>query len=129
LLTYGRPTPPLKVRMFTTLMLMDRILTHDTMTSRGMQCDTHCVLCEACQWETELHVFFKCRYALIIWRGIERNKDQKMMIIGNSIEQTWDRSWREARRGGTMTRKKWAPIFMCEIWNLLKQRNEHQRCN
>ena len=115
---------PRKVQVFAVLMLMNMILTHDTMCRRGMQCDLRCVMCDSCRVETEIHLFFRCRYAALVWRGIERCKGKTVMKIGDSIERTWDDSWEEARQDGTMERKDWATLFMCVVWNLWKQRNE-----
>lgn len=105
-------------------MLMDQILTHDSMARRGMQCDLSYIMCDFCHLKIGNHLFFMCRYAYVVWQEIERNKGTRVMRVGDSIEQTWDISWEEARRGGTMTRKNWATLFMRVNWNLWKQRNE-----
>lgn len=49
---------PPTVRVFTTLMLRDKILTHEVMNRRGMHCDMNCILCVNCPIESTLHLLF-----------------------------------------------------------------------
>lgn len=115
-------TPP-KVKVFTVLLLKKRLLTHDIMARRRMHCEARCVMCVTCSQETAHHLFFRCRYAMMVWRGISSSKGTEMLTVGNSVQQIWDKSWEKFSRGAAVERKEWAALFMCTLWNLWKQRN------
>lgn len=58
---------PSKVKVFTHLMLKNRILTRDTLQRQGINCETNCVLCEILTLETHNHLFFQCLNAQAVW--------------------------------------------------------------
>lgn len=54
---------PAKVRIFTCLLLHNKLLTHEVMATRHFSCDLHCVMCGDGNLETSQHLFFLCQYA------------------------------------------------------------------
>lgn len=115
---------PLKVKVFTLLLLQGRILTRDVLLRRGIQCDRRCVLCNSCQTETANHIMFTCPYAKAVWEEIHRSTNTTIMVQGDSIQSTWDKSWQRVRRQGNLPRKEWASRLMCAVWLIWKQRND-----
>lgn len=83
-------------------------------------------MCNVCplQLRDNISLFFKCKYATMIWRGISRCKGRDVLTVGNSIQQTWEKSWEKFRQGPATTRSDWAYLFMCTLWNIWKQRND-----
>lgn len=113
-----------KVKVFTVLLLKKRLLTHDIMARRRMRCEQKCVMCVTCSQETAYHLFFRRRYATMVWRGISRCKGKEVLTVGNSVQQTWEKSWEKFSLGAATRRRDWAFLFMCMLWNLWKQRND-----
>lgn len=94
---------PPTVRIFTFLCLKGKLLTHDVMLRRGMQCDLGCVLCASCQLETIYHIMFQCDYARRFWSWYSRILGYSIMHTGNSVQLTVTKSWRLCQ--GRVTRK------------------------
>ena len=116
------PVPP-TVKIFTFLVLKNKILTKVVLSRRGMNVDLACVLCTACMRETSLHLLFRCPYAIAVWRGVASALQCQILSTAASIKQTWYRSWSRISQGGAMKRKLWAASFMCTMWHIWKQRN------
>lgn len=53
-----RSFAPSKVRIFTYLLLHNRLLTREGMPRRNMNCDEQCPMCSDCQLETAFHLIF-----------------------------------------------------------------------
>lgn len=115
---------PLKVKLFTLLLLKKRILTHDVMVRRGFQCDLQCAMCVSDHTESALHLCYHCQYATRVWEEVQRLLGRRILVNAGSVQQIWDKSWDFIKLVGGMSRKKWATIFMCVSWHLWKQRNE-----
>lgn len=60
---------PPKVKLFSWLIIQDRVWAADRLTRRGWP---NCGLCQLCKAvpETASHLFFKCRYSVRIWNSI-----------------------------------------------------------
>ena len=115
---------PLKVRLFAILSLKDRILTHEVMANRGIHCNLQCVLCADCQLETANNLFFTCQYAKTVWDMIQRELGSTIMVEGETVQETWDKSWQFVKYCGRFSKKGWASGFMCAVWQIWRQRNE-----
>lgn len=114
---------PTTVRIFSNLMLMEKVLTYDAMTNRGIQCDARCVVCSTGETETALHLFFQFLYAQVMWRLVARSLGREIMYQGHSVQHIWEQSWRMVRDSGAFNGKTWATWFACTCWWLWKERN------
>lgn len=81
-------------------------------------------MCVSCRQEIAHHIFFRYRYTTVVWREVARRKGREVMTIGNSVHQTWNKSWDKIRQGDAMPRKEWATLFMCIMWSLWKKMNK-----
>jgi hypothetical protein len=111
------------VKIFAVLVFRERILTHDVMARRGIACEMRCYLCDSCHFEYASHLFFDCLYAQRVWRVMGAILGYRLMCIGDSMSQTWDRSYRNAMLAG-VSKKEWATRFTCVLWFVWRQRNE-----
>lgn len=114
---------PTIVRLFSNLMLMEKVLTHDELIQRGIHCDIRCVVCSSGKPETVLHLFVTCQYAQIVWHLITSFLKVPLMVPGVSVQQTWCESQRQVKLTGKMDESTWATWFQCTCWMLWKQRN------
>lgn len=114
---------PLTVKIFSFMALKNKILTKVVLSRRGMNVDQRCVLCTACMRETTLHLLFLCPYAVAVWAEVAAMLQCPILSIGDSIKQTWYRSWARVSQGGAMKIKVWAASLMCTMWHIWKQRN------
>ena len=67
-------------RIFTYLMLRDRVLTRERLRSRGMQTDLGCVGCQNCPVESLAHLLFLCPFAVEVWFHIASTLDRKSVV-------------------------------------------------
>lgn len=112
------------VKIFSYLVLKDKILTRDGLSRRGMRIgDLSCVLCTYCERETTIHLLFFCQYASQIWHKVSSTLGIKIMIRGITVEQIWTSSWRAVNSSRSMSRNAWTASFMCTVWHIWKQRN------
>lgn len=107
--TWNLRIPP-TVKVFAFLCLKGKLLTHDVMLRKGLQCDLWCITCQYCRFETTMHLLFQCNYALIYWRRIVSLVGCRLVQIGYSIQSTFIKSWRACR--GKLTRHKWGTLFL-----------------
>lgn len=119
-----KASSPLKVKIFTLLMLKERILTQDTMARRGIPCEMQCFMCRSGQVESVLHLFFECSNTTLVWGEVQRLMGRNLIVLEATIQDTWEASWDKVRREGGMNRTEWTTTCMCVTWNLWKQRNE-----
>lgn len=122
----GRAPP--KVKIFTYLLLQDRILIHEVMERRGIPCQLQCVMCTSSAVETSVHLVYQCQYAQQVWSRIENKWGVKLVnntiLVPDSIPFLWQSSWQVIKRLGNMSRKEWAVHLMGVSWHLWLQRNE-----
>jgi hypothetical protein len=104
-----------KLKVFSWLLILDRLNTRDLMTRKNWHLDSgsNCVLCNAATLETREHLFFECEFALRCWE---------------SIGIYWDTSVQISRRIKYVKQNFDGPCFMeilaCASWNIWKERNE-----
>lgn len=118
--TWQLRLPP-TVRIFCFLCLKGKILTHDVMLRRGMQCDLECVMCQSCHLETALHLLFHCEYATNFWMWYSGILGYSIMHISNSVQRTVSKSWSACK--GRVARKEWGVFFYSGVWMIWKERN------
>jgi len=113
---------PSKVRIFTVLLLQDKLLTHEVMVRRSINCERRCVMCDTCELETAVHLILSCSYAERVWRYLDTQLGFKIMVPRETMGDTWDGSKRSRPRA--VGKISWTSRFMCALWMLWKQRNE-----
>ncbi|XP_078156578.1 uncharacterized protein LOC144552471 [Carex rostrata] len=114
----SRATPT--VRIFANLLLRNKILTHDVMETRRMNCVLGCVMCDNCPVESGLHLLFLCTYATHVWFIISNMLGYRIMKPSFSVQEVWY----ESRQGrGNVQMKQWVTQFLCTLWGLWKHRN------
>lgn len=112
---------PPTVRIFAYLWLKGKLLTHDRMHEKGITSELSCATCAKCTFETAMHLFFQCSYASAFWSRVNMVIGHRIMIEGNSVQLTFDRSWRNYR--GRLQRQTWNTYFIAACWFLWKERN------
>ncbi|XP_078165550.1 uncharacterized protein LOC144560229 [Carex rostrata] len=118
---------PAKVRIFTCLLLHNKLLTHEVMATRHFTCDLHCVMCGDGNLETSQHLFFSCKYANHVWDQIQVLLGVRMNVGGDSVEERWDNSLRN--RPTNINKATWTSRLMSGLWFIWRQRNEQVFCN
>lgn len=108
------------VRIFAFLLLKGKILTHNVMQRRDLNCELGCTFCNDCTLETSMHLFFQCSYAVTYWNEIARLTGGHLMKPSDTVQNTYEFS---ARSRGTMRKKTWAVLFWAACWLLWKERN------
>ena len=104
-----------KLRVFSWLLLMDRLNTKELMQRKHWQIDsgTHCMLCNSHQEESRDHLFFSCSFAKSCW---------------DMISIRWENNLNISARFSTAKRQFRGPCFMeivaCAAWNVWKERND-----
>jgi hypothetical protein len=105
-----------KVRVFTWLLLKDRLNTKDPMHRKNWKLDDGpaCVLCAIQAPETRDHLFFQCSFAVSCW---------------DFIKIQWDCSLPISQRFTLACRLFDGPCFMeittCAAWSIWKERNDY----
>ena len=94
------------------------------MAKRGFHCELPCVLCTGWACETANHLLFECAYARSVWNRLSNRLGYRLMVLGDSIEQTWSRSKRSAMAAGIQNERGWIVCFSITMWFVWKQRNE-----
>lgn len=114
---------PPTVRIFSYLMIQDRILSGEIMTRRNMRNQNSCVMCQNCPSESTLHLLFLCPYAVQVWFEVAQQFGFRLMIPKTTIEEIIVVSRRQAEMEGERCSKIWNSLFMCMCWMIWKQRN------
>lgn len=115
---------PLKVKLFTYLLLQERILTQDVMVRRGIPYQLGCVLCDSATIESAAHLLYQCRYAQQVWREVQRRWGVQMVTLAPSVPEIWYASKLGVQNYGDSRRKQWVVRTMAVLWIIWKQRNE-----
>lgn len=115
---------PPTVRIFACMLLQGKILTRDILRQRGMRVERHCVICNNCPAESQLHLIFLCPIAVQIWVIVSSMIGQPIFKPADTIHGIWDSSWAMVRRQGSMPHTEWMARFICTAWNIWKARNE-----
>lgn len=110
-------TAPSKVKIFTFLLLNNRVLTHEIMHRRGISCEAKCVMCEVCDVETSHHLFFQCQNAQEVW-----GKFTNLIRVEDTVHNTWENS--RHHYSARLHKRIWVTRVMSVLWSLRKQRNE-----
>ena len=113
---------PPTVRVFGYLLLHGRLLTHDVMMHRGLQCNLRCEVCQRCSLETATHLFFQCYQARRCWASLNAMLGCNMVSIGDTVQATVIKSWKACKR--RMSRNEWGPYFFAVCWFLWRARNK-----
>lgn len=121
---------PSKVKVFTYLLMQERILTRDVLQRKGIHCQLECVMCNLGIVETAVHLICHCRYAKWVWSVIASKWGmvimQPLALVPEptSVQDIWKAAWRNFKRRNNVSKKVWAVRFMAVCWNLWLQRNE-----
>lgn len=118
--TWQLQIPP-SVKIFAYLCIKGKLLTHDVMSMRGIECDLQCVLCPTCPVETMLHLLFDCQYARKFWFRFRLHLGFPIMTRRASIPDTVTVSYQRCR--SRLTRKLWGIYFFSGCWVIWKERN------
>lgn len=119
---------PPTVRVFTYLLLNNKILTKDILFKRKLisgPLELICVLCATGTCENAVHLFFLCPYAVEVWGRIALLLGRVIMVPAETVQLVWNKSWAYVQHSGGLNRKTWASFFMCTIWFIWKQRNRY----
>lgn len=116
------PVPP-TVRIFSYLMIQDRILIGEVMLRRHMVYRQTCLMCQNCPSESAIHLLFLCPNAVQIWFGVAAHFGFRVMIPKLTIDEIICTSRQQAELEGEAKRKVWNSLFMCTCWMIWKQRN------
>ncbi|XP_078163498.1 uncharacterized protein LOC144558530 [Carex rostrata] len=118
--TWSYNIPP-TVRIFCHLLLKSKILTRDVMLRRHFHCDSLCVMCDANNLETAVHLIFTCCYARRIWHKVSSLTGINLVQVRDSVQETWRASENLTR--SSRASRKWPVLFSCVCWFIWKQRN------
>lgn len=119
---WNYPLPSL-TRIFSFLLLKDKLLTREVMIRRNFNCQTGtCSLCDRGHLESELHLFFQCPYAKALWNRMNTNLGCQIVLEGNSVQETWRNSANQCRSNRNLL-SKWQLLFPATLWFIWKQRN------
>lgn len=110
---------PSKIKIFTYLVLQDRVLMHEVMQRRGMIYEMKCVMCDTCPIETGQRLIYECPNAIEVW-----GRFHHLFQHADMVEDTWDASLRKHSLTAGQRKQEWATAFMAILWSLWKQRNE-----
>ena len=86
-------------KIFPYLSLKQRIITHDQMARRGINCDLPYVMCNTCACETTRHLLFECSYVKSVWNCMATRYRNQLMVLGDSVEHTWEKPLQSGQRG------------------------------
>ena len=114
-----RAAAPSKVKIFTHLLLKDKILTREVLRRRGLQVAENCVMCDEGALETAHHLFFQCANAVGVWEhfsGIKKNM--------HTMHDTWEESKQFYCTSTMRNKNEWVVKFMAILWSIWRQRNE-----
>lgn len=111
---------PPTVKVFAIMMLRDKILTHEVMERRNMNCALNCVMFNNCPIESIAHLFFLCPYATHVWYLVSQMWGYRLMRPQGTVWEIWrtSRSMCGQRKTG-----EWAVQFVATLWTIWKQRN------
>jgi hypothetical protein len=82
---------PLKIKIFTSLTLKDKIRTWDFLQKKGWSSPNIFQLCFRGK-ETVYHIFAHCQFTRLVWDKVTRDNKLKMDWIGNSTSDCLDHS-------------------------------------
>lgn len=63
------------------------------MSKGGFNCQTTCETCASGAIESGMHLFFECTKAVGIWNKMSEILGVQLMQRGDTIQQTWMRSF------------------------------------
>ena len=114
---------PRKCKLFSWLIIQNRVWTADQLERRGWPNGRVCPLCR-CQDETASHLLFKCRYSIRIWVMI---KD--WLHLHNFYPHSWhyfedvETWWTTIGLAHGGRRKAMTSLIMLVTWKLWTERN------
>ncbi|KAJ4815734.1 RNA-directed DNA polymerase (reverse transcriptase)-related family protein [Rhynchospora pubera] len=108
---------PLKVKLFSWLVLNNRISTKDFLARRGMDVDLVCSFCDSN--ESVDHLFLTCSFTAVFWLFYNQTNKWGFLVEGGSFRENWLRaiSLPKAKRIPVLT------FFTAVIWSFWKERN------
>lgn len=114
---------PPSVKVFTYLLLKNRLLTREILVHRNFNpSETGCPLCENDILESALHLFFNCPYSLEIWHKLSNHMGDALLVQGSSVLEVWRESFNKFKHTPS-ARKKWEVLFSAGCWQIWKQCN------
>ena len=118
-----KPWAPPKCKIFSWLILQNRVWTADRLERRGWQNCGQCKLCNHAQ-ETAAHLFFKCRYTKRIWSSLRdwiglHDLDPSTWDFLQSVKEWWNNVIH--KKGAN--RKALASLAMLVSWEIWLERN------
>jgi hypothetical protein len=113
-----------KCKVFTWILLQEKILTADNLQKRGWPHQEHCALCNG-PLETGLHLCLLCPFAKAVWNIVlswEHFDDLHLQPLSDPphIYIWWEDA---ARRVPRTERRRFNGVVIYTFWNLWKERN------
>jgi hypothetical protein len=114
---------PPKCKLFSWLIIQNRVWTADRLAKRGWPNGRVCPLCR-CRDETASHLLFQCRFSIRIWKMV---KD--WLHIHDFHPSSWDEFdnvelwWTSTVLAHGGRKKAMATLFMLVAWELWNERN------
>jgi hypothetical protein len=113
------------MQVFAWLILQDRVWTMDKLTRRGWP---NCGLRQLCKRkpETEVHIMFKCRYSIRVWKSMKEwlglvRMDTSLWTDFASAQEWWCSL---AGVGGVVGRRKGlSSLLLLVAWKIWNERN------
>jgi hypothetical protein len=104
---------PMKLKLFTWLMIENKILTWEILQRRGFVGPGWCMLCKK-NLETNFHLFVECPFTRSVWERIKLKLNFPGTWTGNSMNERF-KNWRLL-----FTDYLTLPLHIC--WNIWKER-------
>lgn len=111
---------PPTVKVFASMLLRDKFLTHEVMERRRMHVDPHCLMCKNCPIESTAHLLFLCPYATHVWYLISAMWGYRIMQPRGTVWDIWQVS---KTLRGQRKKSEWVVHFVATAWILWKHRN------
>jgi zinc-binding in reverse transcriptase len=104
---YDEPRRLRRSKIFSLLLPMRRLLTHDVMEWKHIYCDMACIMCTICQTETTIHLFFSCAYAQQVWRALNTHYNRRLLRGAGDIQIIATAFRKHARIMGVRSVSQW----------------------
>jgi len=83
---------PLKIKLFTWLVVENKILTWENLQHRGFNGPSYCILCKKSK-ETTHHLFFECSFLIAVWERVKTSIKLSRAWVGNFITKCF-KNWK-----------------------------------
>ncbi|XP_078158176.1 uncharacterized protein LOC144553858 [Carex rostrata] len=80
---------PPTVKIFTHLLLLDKMLTREVMMRRNFHCTAECEMCDGHEVESSFHLFFVCGYAMQVWNRVLPGTAISMLTLRDIVQDSW----------------------------------------